>query len=234
MRKGELKRVDGRGPDDLRPFSLRVGVLKNADGSAEIRLGKNWIIAAVYGPREYYPKYEASQERATIRCRYHMVPFSTVERKSPKPSRREIELSKVIREALTPALILEDFPEMGVDVYIEVLQAAGSTRVASVTAAALALADAGLPMRDLVAGCSAGKVEGRIVVDLNDEEDKTGEADVALAIMPTLGKVTLLQMDGNLTSEEFISAFEKAKKGALTLHKAQVQVLKEKIESMRT
>ena len=163
-----------------------------------------------------------------------MVPFSTVERKSPKPSRREIELSKVIREALTPALILEDFPEMGVDVYIEVLQAAGSTRVASVTAAALALADAGLPMRDLVAGCSAGKVEGRIVVDLNDEEDKTGEADVALAIMPTLGKVTLLQMDGNLTSEEFISAFEKAKKGALTLHKAQVQVLKEKIESMRT
>ena len=229
----EFIRADGRKPDELRPFSLRVGILKNADGSAEIRLGKNWIIVAVYGPREYYPKFEASQEEAILRCRYHMVPFSTPERKSPKPSRREIELSKVIREALMPALILDEFPEMGIDIYIEVLQAAGSTRVSSITAASLALADAGIPMRDLVVGCSAGKVAGKIVVDLNDQEDKEGEADVALAFMPNLDKITLLQMDGQLTHEEFVKAIELAKQGGLKLYKAQIEALRKRIEEMR-
>ncbi|RLG59056.1 exosome complex exonuclease Rrp41 [Candidatus Geothermarchaeota archaeon] len=233
MPEKKYKRIDGRAPDELRPFSMRVGILKNADGSAEIRLGKNWIIIAVYGPREYYPKFEASQERAILNCRYHMVPFSTTERKPPKPSRREIELSKVIREALEPALILEEFPEMGIDVYIEVIQASGGTRVSSITAASLALADAGIPMRDLVVGCSAGKVDGKIVLDLNEEEDKEGEADLALALMPSLNKITLLQMDGQLAPDEFKEAVELAKKGALKLYKAQIEALRKRIEEMR-
>lgn len=233
MSSKEFVRIDGRKSDELRPFSLKVGTLKNADGSAEIRWGKNWIIVAVYGPKEYYPKFEASQNKAILRCRYHMVPFSTVERKSPKPSRREIELSKVIRHALGPALILEEFPEMGIDIYIEVLQAEGGTRVASITAASLALADAGIPMRDLVTGCSAGKVNGVIVLDLNEIEDQTGEADVALALMPNLNKITLLQMDGQLTIEEFKDAIKLAESGSLIVHKAQVEALKKRIESMK-
>ncbi len=230
----EFVREDGRRPREMRSFNLRAGVIKNADGSAEIHLGGNWIIAAVYGPKEHHPKFKISQERAILNCRYHMAPYSVTERKSPKPSRREIELSKVIKEALEPALLLENFPEVGIDVYIEVLQAEGSTRVASITAAAVALADAGLPMRDLVSACSAGKVKGHVVLDISEGEDKEGEADVPLAIMPNLKEVTLLQMDGLLTHDELREAIDLAVYGALELHKAQVEVLKKGIEEMKT
>ncbi len=232
MSKEEFIRVDGRKPDELRKYSINAGILKNADGSAEIRLGKNWIVVGVYGPKEHFPKFEALQDRAIINCRYHMAPYSTTERKSPKPSRREIELSKVIRTALEQAVILEKFPEMSIDIFIEVLQAEGSTRVASITAASVALAEAGIPLRDMVVGCSAGKVSGKIVVDVGEEEDKEGEADLPIAIMPNLKRVVLLQMDGKLTHEEFKEAFEKALAGALELYEEQKRALKGLIEKM--
>ncbi len=228
----EFIRVDGRKPDELRKYSIRAGILKNADGSAEIKLGKNWIVVGVYGPKEHFPKFEALQDRAIINCRYHMAPYSTTERKSPKPSRREIELSKVIRTALEQAVILEKFPEMSIDIFIEVLQAEGSTRVASITAASVALAEAGIPLRDMIVGCSAGKVNGQIVVDVGEAEDKDGEADLPIAVMPNLKRVVLLQMDGKLTHEEFKRAFEIALKGAYELYEEQKKALKKLIEEM--
>ncbi|RLG62216.1 exosome complex exonuclease Rrp41 [Candidatus Geothermarchaeota archaeon] len=228
----EFRRVDGRKPDEMRPYKIKAHVLKNADGSAEIRLGKNWIVAAVYGPKEHFPKFEVLHDRAILNCRYHMTPYSTSERKSPKPSRREIELSKVIRSALEQAVILEEYPEMSIDVFIEVLQADGSTRVASITAAAVALADAGIPMKDLVVGCSAGKINGRIIVDVGEYEDKEGEADLPIAIMPNLRRVVLLQMDGKLTHEEFKKAFDMALKGAYKLYEEQINALKSVIKNM--
>jgi len=114
-----------------------------------------------------------------------MAPFSVQERKSPAPSRREVELSKVIREALEPSVFVEYYPRTGVDIFIEVLQADGGTRCASITAASLALADAGIPMRDLVVACAAGKVDDTVALDLMDTEDKVGSADVPVAFMPT-------------------------------------------------
>jgi len=225
-------RRDGRRPDELRPFSIRTGVFRNADGSAEIKLGGNWIVVAVYGPREHFPRSQLSQDKAILNCRYHMAPYSTSERKSPKPSRREIELSKVIKTALERAILLDQYPEMCIDVYIEVLQAAGSTRVASITAASVALADAGIPMRDMVVGCSVGKVDGQIVLDISEEEDKEGEADLPIAIMPNLRKIVLLQMDGKMTHDEIKRAFELALKGAMQLHEEQIRALMRRIEEM--
>ncbi|MDH5441302.1 MAG: exosome complex exonuclease Rrp41, partial [Candidatus Bathyarchaeota archaeon] len=167
-------RVDGRKLDELRPIKLTVGSVDNADGSAYIEQGKNKIVAAVYGPRETHPRHLAQPDKAVLRCRYHMAPFSVEERKSPAPSRREMELSKVIREALEPSIFLEQYPRTSIDLFIEVLQADGGTRCAGVTAASLALADAGIPMRDLMVACASGKVDGKIVLDLNDIEDKEG------------------------------------------------------------
>jgi exosome complex component RRP41 len=221
-------RLDGRKPDELRSIKVEVGVLSNADGSAYIEQGKNKILAAVFGPREMHPKHLALSERMVLRCRYHMAPFSVQERKSPAPSRREVELSKVIREALEPSIFMEYYPRTGIDVFIEVLQADGSTRCASITAAALALADAGIPMRDLVSACSAGKVDGTIVLDLMDTEDKMGEADVPLAFMPNSNVVTLLQMDGNLTQEEFENAISLAIEGCKKVYAIQKEALKAK------
>jgi exosome complex component RRP41 len=221
-------RLDGRKADELRPVKLEVGVIPNADGSAYVEHGKNKILAAVYGPREVHPKHLALQDRTVLKCRYHMAPFSVQERKSPAPSRREIELSKVIRESLEPAVFMEYYPRTMIDVFIEVLQADGGTRCASITAAALALADSGVPMRDLVVACAAGKVDDTVVVDLMDTEDKLGGADVPVALMPNLNAVTLLQMDGKLTQEEFEKAVSMALDGCKQIYTMQKEALKSK------
>jgi exosome complex component RRP41 len=221
-------RLDGRKADELRPVKIEVGVLSNADGSAYIEHGKNKILAAAFGPREMHPKHLSQPDRMVLRCRYHMAPFSVEERKSPAPSRREVELSKVIRESLEPSVFLEYYPRTGVDIFIEVLQADGGTRCASITAAALALADAGIPMRDLVVACAAGKVDDTVVLDLFDTEDKVGCADVPVAFMPNLNAVTLLQMDGKLSTEEFEKAVNMAIEGCKKIYEIQREALKTK------
>ena len=221
-------RVDGRRFDELRPLKIEVSTLDKADGSAYVEHGRNKILAAVYGPREAHPKHIALADRAVIRCRYHMAPFSTDDRKSPAPSRRELELSKVIREALEPAIMSEYFPRSTIDIFIEVLQADAGTRCAGITAAALALADAGIPMRELVAGCAAGKVDGKVVLDLSDVEDKQGEADLPVALMPKSNVVCLLQMDGSLTEDEFKQALDMATDACRRIYEMQRDALRQK------
>jgi len=225
-------RLDGRRLDELRPLKIEVGVLKNADGSAYIEHGKNKIIVAVYGPREVHPKHLTLPDRAIVRVRYHMAPFSVPERKSPAPSRREIELSKVIREALEPAILVEKFPRTAIDVFIEVLQADGGTRCASITAAAVALADAGIPMKDLVAAVAVGKINGKIALDLNHLEDQYGEGDMPVAMMPGLKAITLLQADGIFSKEEFKQALDLAISGIQVIYRKQREALKKKYEKM--
>ncbi len=226
-------RKDGRKLDELRPIKITVGVLSNADGSAYIEQGKNKILAAVYGPREVHPRHLALPDRALLRCRYHMAPFSVEERKPPAPSRRELELSKVIREALEPTIFLEQYPRTSIDLFVEVLQADGGTRCAGAIVASLALADAGIPMRDLVVACASGKVDGQIVLDLNDIEDKEGEADVPVAFAPNLNTITLLQMDGLLTIEEFEKALNLAIEGCRRIHALQREALKSKYVAVK-
>lgn len=221
-------RCDGRRIDQIRNVSIKVGVLKNADGSAYIEFGKNKILAGVFGPRDVHPKHMANQDSGILRCRYHMSPFSVTERKNPAPSRREIEISKVIKEALQPAVILKDFPRTVVDVFIEVLQADGGTRCAALDAASVALVDAGIPMRDIVCACAAGKVADKIVLDVNDEEDKEGQADMPVAYMPNLGKVTLMQLDGILTPSEYKTCLETAIGGCKQVYELQRKALMEK------
>ncbi|MEM2094972.1 MAG: exosome complex exonuclease Rrp41 [Candidatus Bathyarchaeia archaeon] len=221
-------RLDGRRPEELRPIRIEVGTLEKADGSAYIEWGKNKILVAVYGPREVHPRHLALPDRSLFRCRYHMAPFSTEERKNPAPSRREVELSKVIREAIEPVVFTELFPRTGIDVFIEVLQSDGGTRCAGITATSLALADAGVPLRDLIVACAAGKVSGQIVLDLSDIEDQKGEADMPVAFSPRTEEITLLQMDGILSKEEYVRALELAIRGCRIVHELQKEALRNK------
>jgi len=80
-------------------------------------------------------------------------------------------------------------------------------------------------MRDLVVGCAVGKVDGKIVLDLNDTEDKEGSGDMPYAFMPNLNQVTLLQMDGLFTHDEFKQALELAKVGGMKVYKLQREAL---------
>ena len=222
------KRLDGRAPDELRPLKIEAGVLKRADGSAYVELGANKVLAAVYGPREMHPRHEQQPDTAVLRCRYNMAPFSVEERKRPGPDRRSVEISKVTREALEPVLFLELYPRSAIDVFIEVLEADAGTRTAGINAAAVALADAGVPMKDLVSAVAVGKIDDTVVLDLTKEEDQWGTTDMPVAIVPRKGLITLLQMDGHFTAEEFGRALDLAFKGCRQIYEAQRQALKEK------
>ncbi|UCE12342.1 MAG: exosome complex exonuclease Rrp41 [Candidatus Heimdallarchaeota archaeon] len=196
------RRLDGRELHELRPITMRTGVLDRADGSCYLTWGNNKIICAIYGPRELHPKHLARPDKAIVRVEYRLATFSVDERKSPAPRRREYELSKILAESINKILFLEKFPNGTIDVFITVLDADGGTRCAALTAASLGLADAGIPMNGILTGCAVGKVDGKMVVDLSDIEDKEGEGDMPIVMIHNTGELTLLQSDGKLTVEE--------------------------------
>ena len=226
------KRLDGRAFDELRPIKIEVGVLDRADGTCYLEQGENKVIAGVFGPRECFPRHEQRTDRAVLRYRYNMAPFSVSDRKRPGPDRRSIEISKVSREALEKVLMLEYFPKTSIDVFVEVVQAGAGTRCAALTAASVALADAGIPMKSLVVGCAAGKINGEIVLDLDQKEDNFGEADLPLGIVMSTKEISLMQMDGDLSKEEFNKALDLIMKASEEIHEAQKKALKEKYENI--
>ena len=206
-----MKRVGNRKINELRELEIQVGVIPNANGSAMVRLGKTTAIAAVYGPRPVHPKWKQRADRGILNCVYNMIPFSTNERCRPGPSRRSTEISKVTTEALAPAIMLEEYPKTVIDVYINIIQAEAGTRTAGINAASVALADAGISMRDLVASAAAGKIGNDFVLDLEGKEEDASKCDMPVAYMPRTKKITLLQMDGNLTIKDSIEIRNVAK-----------------------
>jgi exosome complex component RRP41 len=223
-----VTRYDGRKFDELRPISIQAGVLKRADGSAYVEWGSNKVLAAVYGPREVHPRHLQNPARAIVQARYNMASFSVGERKRPGPDRRSQEISKIISEAFTSVVFVEQFPRTTVDIFMEVLQADAGTRCAGLTAASVALADAGVPMRDLVPAVASGKVEDVVVCDLNKEEDNCGQADVPCAILPRTGEFILLQMDGHLTYDQLMQAMEYNKRATKVIYELQKEALRKK------
>ncbi len=226
------KRLDGRSPNDLRSIKIEAGVLHRADGSCSLEWGGNKVIVAVYGPREAVPRHTQNPLRAIVNARYNMAAFSVEDRKRPGPDRRSREISKVISEALEKVILTDQFPRAAIDVDIEVLNAEAGTRCAGLTAAGVALADAGIPMRDLPVSCAAGKINGTVVLDLDKEEDNFGQADLPIAISPRTNEIILLQMDGHLTVEEFNQALDMAMEGCKKISEIQKKALLEKYESV--
>ena len=125
--------------------------------------------------------------------------------------------------------MLEKFPGAQINVEVEVLDSNAGTRVAALTAASVALADAGLPMRDLVVGTGVGKAGGKIIVDLNKEEEDAPDAvDIPIAIMPNTKEIVLLQLDGLLTKKEWEEAAAAGIKACEKIYEIQKAALKKK------
>lgn len=227
--KKDKKRVDGRKMDELRPLSIKVGVLPNADGSAYLEWGQNKVYAAVYGPREALPKHTQDPYKAVVKATYRMATFSVPERKQPRPNRRDMEISKVLGEALEQVIFTEQFPNTEISVFVEVVDSNAGSRVACLTAAACAIADAGIPMKDLVSATGIGKAFGELIVDLNkDEEDAPDAVDIPIAILPNSGEIVLLQMDGLLTKQEWEKLVPLGQKACKEIYEIQKKALTEK------
>jgi exosome complex component RRP41 len=219
-------REDDRKTDVLRPIHIMVGVLNNADGSAYIEWGKNKVLVAVYGPKEMYNKYLQDPRKAVVQVTYNMAAFSVDDRIRPGPSRRSTEISKIIGEALERVIITEEYPRSSIDVFIEVLEASAGTRCAGLTAASVAVADAGIAMTDMVASCAAGKADGQIILDPGKGEDNLGDADLPLGYIPGTEEIVLMQMDGHLTREEFDKALKLAIGACERIHGIQKEALR--------
>lgn len=226
------KRKDNRKFDETRQIEARVGVIKRADGSAYFRIGNTIAYAAVYGPRNLYPRFLQNPTRGILRCSYNMMPFSSRgERVRPGGSRRSKEISMVTENALMPVLDLEEYPNSVVDVFIELIQTEAGSRCAGICAASMALADAGLRMKDLVAAVSVGRVDDKLIVDLDYSEESYEDgpvADIPVAILPNSGKISLLQMDGQVPKEDLKKLIEMAKKTCRKIYDIQKDALKKK------
>lgn len=222
------KRLDGRGMNELRPLKIEASVLKNADGSAYLEWGNNKVLAAVYGPVEAQPKHTANPSRAVIKCRYAMAPFSSLsEHNRSGPNRRAIEISKVTKEVFENVVMLNEFPGSQINIFVEILQSDGGTRAAGITAASVALASAGIHMKDLVYAVSVGKVGKDLLLDLNMIEDNYSDSDMPVAIAPRNNSVVLLQMDGEYTKDEFSAAMQMIVDAGKTIGKVQRDALRD-------
>ena len=225
------KRINNRKFDEMREIEAKTGVIKNADGSAYFRIGNTIAYAAVYGPRELFPRFMHNPKKGLLRCKYNMMTFSgTGERIRPGPNRRAKEISMVTEKALLPVVNLEEFPNSVVDVFIELPQTEAGSRCAGITAASMALADAGIPMNDLVSAVSVGRVDDKVVVDLDYSEEAYEDgpvADVPIAVLNRSEKLTLLQMDGFITKEMLTEAIKIGKKACKEIYEVQKKALKE-------
>ena len=230
-------RTDGRQVEDLRPMSAKAGVIPNASGSAVFIAGKTKAIVAVHGPREVYPRFLSNPKRGILRCFYTMMPFSgSGERIRPGTSRRAQEISMVMQKALEPVVDLSAFPNSTVDVFIELPQTDAGTRCAAISAAAIALADAGIPMKDMISSVAMGEVDGTVMADLTYSEEAFDGvvSDIPLAMIQNTKEITLLQMDGEITKEALMNALEMAKSATDKVYEVQKKALKERFQKEST
>ena len=228
------KRTDGRKNDELRkPILAKVGIIPNADGSAMFQIGKTIAIAAVYGPKKMHPQHSQNPEKGTLRCTYNMNSFSVEDRIRPGPSRRSTEISKITEWALEPSVMLDKYPNQVVDVHINIIQADAGTRCAGINAAAMALAHAGIPMKDMVSSVAVGKMDKTLVLDLDkfedsEFEDGEGSTDIPVSITHS-GEITHIQLDGKIDSEQLKEIVEMAKKSCHEIYEVQKKALKDSI-----
>ena len=115
-------RLDGRRPHELRKIVCRMGVFKQADGSAYIEMGNTKALATVYGPHEVTNKSKILHDRVLLNCQFSMATFSTGERKKrPKGDRRSTETSMLIRRTFEAAILTQLYPRSQIDIYVQVI-----------------------------------------------------------------------------------------------------------------
>ena len=225
------KRNDGRKMTDVRPMIAKVGVVPSADGSAIFETGKTKAIAVVRGPRTLHPQHMQNAQTGILRVNYGMMPFSVEDRIRPGPNRRSEEISKVTEWALSSVVDLSEFPNTVVDVFIQIPQADAGTRVAGINAAAMALAHAGIPMKEMVSAIGVGKIDKTLVVDLDKYEDSEfhdaeGSTDIPVVLTSRSKEIALLQLDGKISIPEFKDVIELAKVACEDILKVQMEALK--------
>lgn len=221
-------RVDGRRPREPRSVRCAVGVAAlggfgagasglQADGCAVFELGGTKAVAYVYGPMETR-RGPTFHDRATLAVSLSTAAFGTSVRLGRAGGTRGMdrhsqERSLWIQQTLESAILLEQYPRSQIRLYVHLLQSEGGGVAAAINASALALADAGVPTRDLVVACTAGTLGRKVALDLNREEEMAGGAQLTLAMLAGARKVTLLEVESKVPDGMFSPLYEMALAG---------------------
>ncbi|XP_046684666.1 exosome complex component MTR3-like [Homalodisca vitripennis] len=210
-------RKDGRKPETPRKIYIKTGVVSQAKGSAYIEVGNTKVICSVFDPREIPNKSEFSVN-GELYCEFKFATFSCKKRRNFVRDPEEKELSVSLKRALEPAVCRHEFPNFQVDVYALVLQNDGSALAAAINCAGLALADASVPMYDLVSAVSVAiHGESRLMDPTIEEENicssvnpqVTGNRGLAtLSYLGNLKQVTEFCQIGTMDSDIVIDVID--------------------------
>ncbi|MBX3348507.1 MAG: polyribonucleotide nucleotidyltransferase [Nitrospira sp.] len=217
-------RADGRGPSDIRPITCEVGALPRAHGSAIFTRGETQSLAVVtLGTTDDEQRIDAleGEYTRTFMLHYNFPPFSVGEaRPLRSPGRREVGHGALAERALKPVIPTKDVFPYTLRIVSEILESNGSSSMATVCGGTLAMMDAGVPIKEPVAGIAMGLIkEGNDVIILSDIlglEDHLGDMD--FKVCGTKNGVTALQMDikiGGITTALMQQALEQARSGRL-------------------
>ncbi len=227
LRKNVLeteKRPDGRSIADIRSIECLVKALPRTHGSATFTRGQTQSLAVTtLGSSSDEQLIEALEGETTkhFTLHYNFPPFSVGEVKFMRgPSRRDIGHGALAEKSLTPIIpSKEEFPYT-IRIVSEILESNGSSSMASVCAGSLSLMDAGVPIKDAVAGIAIGLISGdkgyKILTDIAGAEDHYGDMDFKVA--GTKKGITAIQLDtkiDGLTFEMIEDALGKAKEARL-------------------
>lgn len=212
----EGSRSDGRSSwDELRPIYLRGSVLSTAAGSSYFEAGGTKIFCAVHGPR---PAPTSNAIDGVVQCEIRWASFSGAkfvdERRGELALDEERELSNSLARALSTVTRLTAYPKSKIDVSAFVLEDDGGAFAAVITAASLALADAGIEMTDLTAGSSAAIISGNVVLDPSAVEENSADGTVLVAYTANNNRVTDLIQTGEVELEKLRVAIQHCCGGA--------------------
>ncbi len=221
----EGKRVDGRQIDEIRPLAAEVGILPRTHGSGLFTRGQTQVLTvATLAPIGEAQKIDGidNDESKRYMHHYNFPSYSVGEtRPSRGPGRREIGHGALAEKALEPVIPSEDEFPYAIRLVSEVLSSNGSTSQGSICASTLALMDAGVPIKEPVAGISVGLItrdDGSFMtmLDIQGVEDFFGDMDFKVG--GTKNGITAIQVDikvDGLTPEIIKEAFEKTRKARL-------------------
>ncbi|KAK4704528.1 exosome complex component MTR3, partial [Phenoliferia sp. Uapishka_3] len=203
-------RQDGRAFGQVRPVFLKTGLVSQASGSAYIETGRTKIICAVYGPKPTPPSAPFNA-KARLNVEVKFAPFASGSRRfAPGKDTESPGLSTTLQQALLPSLILEALPKSQIDLFLTILESDGSDDdiSAGVTAASVALAQAGIQMYGLVIGCNAAFFPDLPIplLDPTRAEAKLSTAFASVACIPALGTVTSAGLRGIVSMDVFDEA----------------------------
>ncbi|KAK9827611.1 hypothetical protein WJX81_005970 [Elliptochloris bilobata] len=209
-------RFEGRGYEHFRNIFMQPGMLSQAAGSAYVEFGNTKIMAGVYGPRES-DRREAFSNTGRLQCDVKLATLATRQRGRFGQSDQEREMSAALVSALSGAVRRETFPKASVDVYAVVLEADGGELAVAATAAALALADAGIELSDLVSACNVSRVDGQLLLDPSAGEARRQDGSAMMAMMPATNLVTHLELTGTWSAAQATEVLQLCMGGCLQL-----------------